>query len=301
MHDLNDLYYYVQIVENGGVTPAERASGVPKSRLSRRLAELEKRLGVRLIYRSTRHFALTEVGRTYYQHCRAMLVEAESAQEAIDSVQAEPRGTIRVTCPITLLHVHIADFLADFMHRYPGITVHLEATNRRVDVIGEGVDVALRARPAPLEDSELAHRVLSDRGTWLVASPGLIEEGGVPASPEDLSHFPSLSLGTPQQEPEWILFGPDEAEVRIRHEPRYVTDDMIALRQAAVAGLGVVQLPALMVRRELQDGALVKVLDDWEPRRDIIHAVFPSRRGLLPAVRALIDELVAFYRSFEEE
>ncbi len=301
MQDLNDLYYYVQIVENGGVTPAERVSGVPKSKLSRRLAGLEERLGVRLIHRSTRHFSLTEVGRTYYQHCRAMLVEAEAAQEAIDVVQAEPRGTIRLTCPVTLLHVHMADFLADFMHRYPAVTVDLEATNRRVDVMGEGVDVALRARPAPLEDSELAHRVLSDRGTWLVASPDLIQALGAPSGPEQLDRFPSLCLGTPQQEPEWILFGPDQGETRIRHEPRYVTDDMIALRQAAVAGLGIVQLPALMVRRELQDGTLIKVLDDWEPRSDIIHAVFPSRRGQLPAVRTLIDELVAFYRSFEEE
>ena len=225
----------------------------------------------------------------------------EAAQEAIDRVQAEPRGRIRLTCPITLLHVHIADFLADFMNRYPAVTVDLGATNRRVDVMGEGVDVALRARPAPLEDSELAHRVLSDRGTWLVASPGLIQALGAPSGPEELDRFPSLCLGTPQQEPEWILFGPDQAETRIRHEPRYVTDDMIALRQAAVAGLGIVQLPALMVRRELRDGTLIKVLNDWEPRSDIIHAVFPSRRGRLPAVRTLIDELVAFYRSFEEE
>jgi DNA-binding transcriptional LysR family regulator len=301
MQDLNDLFYYVRVVEHGGFAPAERASGVPRSRLSRRIAALEERLGVRLIQRSTRHFAVTDIGRTYYQHCKAMLVEAEAAQDAIDSIHAEPRGIIRVSCPITLLHVHLGDFVADFMARYPRVTIHLEATNRRVDVLAEGVDVALRARPAPLEDSDLALRVLSDRGTGLVASPALLRTHGIPASPDELTALPSLSLSSPQRDAEWVLYGPDEAVARIRHEPRYVTDDMIALRKAAVAGLGMVLLPALMVRDQLRDGSLVPVLQDWAPRRDIIHAVFPTRRGMLPAVRLFIDELVAFYRSFEEE
>jgi DNA-binding transcriptional LysR family regulator len=301
MQDLNDLYYYAQVVENGGFAPAERVSGVPKSRLSRRVSDLEQRLGVRLIQRSTRQFAVTPIGRTYYQHCKAMLVEAGAAQEAIDSIKAEPRGVIKVTCPITLLHVHVGDFLANFMNRYPEVKVQLEATNRRVDVLAEGVDVALRARPAPLEDSELVMRVLSERGTWLVASPSLIEEWGHPMTPKELGQLPSLALGTPLNEPEWVLHGPDHQVEYVRHQPRLVTDDMIALRKAAVAGLGVVMLPALMVQEQLREGALVRVLEDWEPRRDIIHAVFPSRRGLLPSVREFIDALVDFYRSFEEE
>ena len=147
MVDLNDLFYFAKVVEFGGFAPASRAITVPKSKLSRRVAGLEERLGVRLINRSSRQFSVTEVGQQYYEHCKAMLVEAESAQEAIDTVTAEPRGVIRLACPITLLHVHIGSFLADFMKQYPEITVHLEATNRRVDVISEGVDVAIRVRP----------------------------------------------------------------------------------------------------------------------------------------------------------
>jgi DNA-binding transcriptional LysR family regulator len=301
MQDLNDLYYYVQVVENRGFAPAERICGVPKSRLSRRVADLEQRLGVRLIQRSTRQFAVTAIGQTYYQHCKAMLVEAGAAQEAVDSLKAEPKGVIKVTCPITLLHVHVGEFLANFMTRYPEVKVQLEATNRRVDVLAEGVDVALRARAAPLEDSELVMRVLSERGTWLVASPSLIEAWGQPATPKELGQLPSLALGNPLNEPEWVLHGPDHRVEYVRHQPRLVTDDMIALRKAAVAGVGVVMLPALMVQEQLRAGALVRVLEDWEPRRDIIHAVFPSRRGLLPSVRVFIDGLVDFYRSFEEE
>jgi hypothetical protein len=171
MENLNDLYYFAQTVEHGGFAPAGRAIGVPKSKLSRRVAALEDRLGVRLIHRSTRHFSTTETGQTYYEHCKAMLVEAEAAQEAIDSVRAEPRGVIRLACPVTLLHVHVGPFLAGFMRDYPGVTVHLEATNRRVDLVHEAVDVAIRVRQPPLEDSDLvlftpSATGSSSAGTW---------------------------------------------------------------------------------------------------------------------------------------
>lgn len=301
MQDLNDLYYFVQAVDHGGFAPASRALGIPKSKLSRRVAALEERLGVRLLQRSTRHCSVTEIGQTYYEHCKAMLVEAEAAQEAIDSVRAEPAGVIRMTCPIALLHAHIGGMLADFMVRYPKITVHLEATNRRVDLLGEGVDVALRVRPPPLEDSDLIMRVLSDRGLCLVASPKLVEKFGKPAVPADLNGWPSLGLGVPQQSYSWALYGENGAESSIYHSPRYVTTDMIALRSAAVAGVGVVQLPILVVEEQLRSGELVRLLPGWSPHRDIIHVVFPSRRGLLPSVRALIDALAEFYASFEEE
>ncbi|MFC6672667.1 LysR family transcriptional regulator [Marinobacterium aestuariivivens] len=301
MQDLNDLYYYVQAVDHGGFAPAGRALGVPKSKLSRRIALLEDRLGVRLIQRSTRHFKMTDVGQTYYDHCKAMLVEAESAQEAIDAIKAEPRGLIRLTCPIALLHAHVGSMLADFMVRYPHVRIHLEATNRRVDVIAEGVDVAIRVRPPPLEDSELVLRVLSDRGQCLVASPALIERQGVPAAPADLVKWPSLGLGEPQQSYSWILNGPHDARITLNHSPRFVTTDMVALRNAALAGVGVVQLPTLMVPDQLADGSLVRVLPDWFPRREIIHVVFPSRRCLLPSVRVLIDYLSEQYASFEED
>tara|TARA_R110000850_G_scaffold135112_3_gene256272 strand:- start:1077 stop:1985 length:909 start_codon:yes stop_codon:yes gene_type:complete len=302
VQDLNDLYYFVKAVEYGGFAPAGRELGIPKSKLSRRIAVLEERLGVRLIQRSTRHFQVTEIGERYFEHCSAMLIEAEAAQQAIDIVQAEPRGRIRVTCPVGLLHFHVGQMLADFMRQYPEVSVDLEATNRRVDVVAEGVDIALRVRPLPLDNSDLVLRVLSDRGQCLVASAELIRQmGGQPSAPDALQQWPSLSRASRQEQHVWRLQHRDGRQQDVPFEPRYCTTDMLTLKTAAIAGVGVVQLPLLMLPDELGSGALVRVLPEWDPRREVIHLVFPSRRGMLPAVRALIDYLVEQYALIEED
>lgn len=300
MHDLNDLYYFVQVVEHGGFAPASRALGVPKSKLSRHIAQLEARLGVRLIQRSTRQFSVTEIGQTYLAHCKAMLVEAEAAEEAIARTHAEPCGVVRMSCPVALLETRVADMVADFMVAHPRVEVHLEETNRRVDVVAEGLDIAIRVRPPPLEDSGLVMRVLADRRQCLLASPRLLE-GLLPTVPADLAALPSMALGLPQNEYAWELVGPDGARAVIRHHPRLVTRSMPALRIAAVAGVGVVQLPSMMAADDLAQGRLIHVLPGWEPRREIIHAVFASRRGLLPAVRALVDFLAEGFAALDDD
>ncbi|SHI18608.1 LysR family transcriptional regulator [Pollutimonas bauzanensis] len=301
MQDLNDLYYFVQVVEHGGFAPAGRALGVPKSKLSRRIALLEERLGARLIQRSTRRFTVTDIGRTYYTHCKAMLVEAEAADEAIALSHAQPRGIVRMACPVALLDARIGDMVAAFMAQCPLVQIHLEETNRRVDLVGEGMDVAIRVRPPPLQDSDLVMRVLSDRGQCLVASPSLLAQSGAPQAPADLARLPSLELGAPQNEHVWNLFGPDGAHAAIHHQPRLITRAMPALRAAAVAGVGVVQLPTMMVREQISRGELIQVIPGWAPRREIIHAVFASRRGLLPSVRALIDFLGDRFNELKED
>jgi len=300
MKDLNDLYYYVQVVDHGGFAPAGRALGMPKSKLSRRIALLEERLGARLIQRSTRRFVVTEIGQTYYGHCKAMLAEAEAADEAIALTQAEPRGVVRMTCPVALLDAHVGEMVAAFMAACPRVEIHLEETNRRVDVIGEGIDLAIRVRPPPLEDSELVMRVLGERDQRLVASPRLLTSG-IPMTPADLTGLPSLDLGLPQHEHVWQLLGPDGAQAAVRHQPRLITRSMLTLRAAAVAGVGVVQLPSMMLREQIERGELIHVIPGWAPRREIVHAVFASRRGLLPAVRALVDFLAERFRALDEE
>ncbi|HDT6543796.1 TPA: LysR family transcriptional regulator [Kluyvera ascorbata] len=301
MQDLNDFAWFVRVVDHGGFAAAGRALDIPKSKLSRRIAQLEEQLGVRLIHRTTRQFKVTEVGQTFYQHCKAMLIEAEAAQEAIAVLQAEPRGSVRLACPVTLLHVHVGPMLARFMMRYPGIQIQLEATNRRVDLVAEGIDVAIRVRPRPFDDSDLVMRVLADRGHCLVASPSLVASLGKPRSPDELSRWPGLSMAAGKHVHKWLLGGPEGAKAEVHFTPRLITGDMLALREAAVAGVGVVQLPILMAREQLANGTLVRVLDDWEPKREVIHAVFPSRRGLLPAVRALVDFLSEEYAQMTEE
>jgi DNA-binding transcriptional LysR family regulator len=301
MHDLNDLYYFAQVVQHRGFAAAGRALGVPKSKLSRRIALLEERLGVKLLYRSTRRFSVTEIGQTFYTHCRAMLIEAEAAEEAIALTRSEPRGILRVTCPVALLDAQLGAMLIEFMRAHPLVTVHLEATNRRVDVISEGVDVAIRVRPPPLEDSELQLRVLASRGQCLVACPALLARHGTPAAPADLHRLPSLDLGIPQNAHAWHLLGPDGAAATSHHQPRLVTRGMATLRAAAIAGLGIVQLPRMMIREPIARGELVAVIPHWTPRRETVHAVFASRRGLLPAVRAFIDHLAARFAQLPAE
>ena len=301
MLDLNDLAWFVQVVDHEGFAAAGRALDQPKSKLSRRIAQLEERLGVRLIHRTTRQFVVTEVGQTFYQHCKAMLIEAEAAQQAVETLSSEPRGSVKLTCPVTLLHAHVGPMLARFMLRYPGVNVQLEATNRRVDVVGEGIDVAIRVRPRPFDDSDLVMRVLADRGQRLVASPACIARMGRPQAPSQLSTWPGLSLDAGKHQHKWQLSGPEGARAEVYFTPRMDTTAMLALREAAIAGVGVVQLPLLMVRDQLAAGTLEVVLDAWQPQREVIHAVFASRRGLLPSVRALVDFLSEEYQRMEED
>lgn len=299
--DFNDLYYFAQVVAHGGFAPAGRALGIPKSKLSRRIAMLEERLGAKLILRSTRSFAVTEIGQAYHAHCRAMLVEAEAAEESIALAHAEPCGVVRMSCPVALLATRVGDMLAEFLAEHPKVELHLEETNRKVDVVAEGMDLAIRVRPPPLEDSDLVMRVLSDRGQCLVASPALLAQWGAPSNPADLAQLPSMVLGQAQDEHLWVLHGPEGARAEVRHRPRYVTRALLALRAAALAGVGVVQLPRMMLTREFEQGALVPVLPGWEPRRELIHLVFASRRGQLPAVRRLIDHLVDRFARLDED
>ncbi len=295
MDDLNDLYYFAQVVEHGGFAPAGRALSTPKSKLSRRISTLEERLGVRLIQRSTRHFSVTETGQEYYRHCVAMLVEAEAARQVIERNRAEPQGIVRMSCPTTLLHYRIGDLVSQFMAENQKVQVHLDATNRRVDVIGEGLDLALRVRFPPLEDSGLVMRTLADSPQRLVASPDFLRDLDLPLVPADLGNLPSLDWGPPRDHL-WHLEGPNGANAEVRHTPRYITDDMTGLRQAALRGVGIVQLPLMVVDQDLDQGRLVDIIPQWVPRSGIVHVVFPSRRGLLPSVRKLIDFLAEHIR-----
>jgi DNA-binding transcriptional LysR family regulator len=295
MHDLNDLFFFAKVVDHSGFAAAARALGMPRSRISRRIGLLEERLGVRLIQRSTRRFTVTEIGREYHRHCVAMLVEAGAAQDVVEQVRTTPQGIVRVSCPSALLTFHVADMVARFMAASPKVQVHLEDTNRRVDVIREGFDVSLRVRFPPLEESDLVLRVFGESKQKLVASPGLLQRIGRPRLPAELSTLPSLSWASLNQEQVWHLEGPNGATLNVPHRPRLVTENMMALRLAALQGTGIVQLPTMVIEPELSEGQLVDVLPEWAPQTGIIHALFPSRRGLLPSVRAFIDFLAAEY------
>jgi DNA-binding transcriptional LysR family regulator len=295
MQDLNDLYCFVQVIDHGGYAAAGRALGMPKSKLSRRIIELEERLGVRLLQRSTRKLAATEIGQEYYRHCVAMLVEADAAQEAIERSRTGPQGLIRVSCPPALLCFEVGQMVARYMAANPRVTVELDSTSRRVDVIGESMDVAIRVRFPPLEQTDLVMRTLGDSPQRLVANPDLVKGLPHPFVPADLSELPSLDVGPMQAKHVWQLEGADGASVHIAHKPRLVTDDLSQLLYAALEGVGVVKLPAMVVDEHIGSSRLVNLLPDWTPQTGIVHAVFPSRRGLLPSIRTFIDFLAAEY------
>lgn len=300
MQDLNDLRFFAEVVEQGGFAAAARKLGMPRSRLSRRIGLLEERLGVRLIQRSTRRFAVTEIGKEYYRHCVAMLVEAEAAQETIDRMRSEPQGLVKVSCPSSVIYFQVGEMIARFMEQCPKVEVLLESTNRRVDVIREGFDLAIRVRFPPLEDSDLVIRKLADSPQRLVASPALVAAIARPLVPADLPTFPTLAWNPEQPAHEWRLTGSDGSTSTIRHRPRLVTEDMAALRLAALRGVGIGQFPAFVVEDDLRAGRLVDLLPEWSIRPGVIHGAFPSRRGLLPSVRALLDFLAKEYAVLEQ-
>lgn len=291
MQDLNDLYYFVQAVDHGGFAPAARALGLQKSLLSRRVAALEDRLGARLLQRSSRRFVVTDIGREFHSRCTAMLEEARFAEQVVAEQQAAPRGIVRLSCPVGLLSFQFGRLLSAFMDRNPDVILHVEGINREVDVIAEGFDLAIRVRFPPLAASELVMRHIDESTQCLVAHPSLVHTQ--PVSPADLARMPSLGHGPATRAHRWSLRRDDGQTAVIPHSPRLVTDDLSLLQRAALQGIGVVQLPTQQIWNDLAAGRLIAVLPDWRPRSGIIHAVFPTRRGLLPSVRALLDFLVA--------
>lgn len=291
MDDLNDLAFFALVVEHGGFAAAERASGVPKSRLSRRIAELERGLGARLLQRSTRRFAVTDVGRQVFEHAQAMRGEALAAREAVMQLSAEPRGLVKLSCPVALAQQQLAQILPDFLHRHPLVRVQVLVTNRRIDVIGEGIDIALRVRNTLSDDGELVLRRFGESRSLLVASPAYLERHGRPVAPAELAAHAMLSLSDEAGRQRWELFDDAGATARVEFEPRIAASDFPLLRALAVNGIGIALLPEFIAGQPLHEGALERVLPGWELPLGICHAVFPSRRGLLPAVRVLIDFL----------
>jgi DNA-binding transcriptional LysR family regulator len=292
MQDLNDMYLFAQLVEHGGYSTASRALEIPKSRLSRRIAALEEHLGTRLVQRSTRTFAVTDAGRAFLEHCQAMIAEAEAAENAVAQIRAVPRGLIRISASIAMAHHVLAPILPRFMLDNPEVRVHVLSTNRIVHVIEENLDIALFVHRTPLQDSMLVMRMLGQSHQLLVASPRLFAEDPRPAIPEELKRFPALSVGGREHPETWELARVDGAKAAtIFSTPRLVSDSLSVLKGAALAGVGVVRLPEFICRREIASGQLEVVLPGWSLPSHDIHAVYPSRKGMTPAVRSFIEYL----------
>jgi DNA-binding transcriptional LysR family regulator len=259
--------------------------------LSRHVAALEEELNVRLVNRSTRRFVVTPVGREVYGHAAAMLAEADAALEAVEFARAEPRGVLKVACPVALAQSALGPVLPRFLAEFPQVRLQLEVSNRRVDLLSEGIDVALRVRTQPTGEDGLVMRVFRQLEELLVASPDYLRRAGTVTDPEQLADHQTLDYGVELERRTWELVGPEAARATAVLTLRMVCHDFIVLRAAVLAGLGIGRVPESVVREDLKSGALVRVLPQWNSPQGVLHVVFPSRRGLLPAVRAFIDFL----------
>jgi DNA-binding transcriptional LysR family regulator len=295
MRDFNDLQFFAAVVVNRGFSAAARVLGVPKSRLSRRVALLEERLGVRLLDRTTRGLGLTEVGQQVFEHARAAVIEAEAAEEAALRMQTEPRGLVRLSCPLGFQD-EIAGALPGFLAAHPQLRVQCIATNRRVDLIHEGVDVAIRVRERLDTDADLQMKRIGVSRRFLVASPNLLATAGVPTSPADIVNFPVLHQEE-QSGGTWLLTSGSGETRSVPIEPRLASGSFDILMAAACQGAGIALLPATYCEKALATGVLVRVLPEWSASDGILHLIFVSRRGMLPGVRAVIDFAAAALRS----
>ena len=299
MRDLNDLQFFVAVVTQRSFSAAARLLGVPKSRVSRRVALFEERLAVRLLERSTRRLSVTEIGQMIFEHARASLVEAEAIEELALRSRAEPRGLVRVSCPLGFT-ASIAESLPALLVKNPLLRVQLIVTNRRVDLVEEGIDVSVRVREKLDTDADLVMKRIGVSKHVLVASPSLLTTLGTPVTPSDLSRYPLLHQQEQHGPSTWVLANGNDDQESVNVQPRLATGDFGVLVGAARAGVGIALLPEPNCGKELEAGSLVRVLPGWDVAGGLLHLVFPSRRGMLPSVRAVIDFLAEALRSHAE-
>ncbi|WP_332750451.1 LysR substrate-binding domain-containing protein [Hydrogenophaga sp.] len=295
--NLNDLVFFVAAVEQGGFAAASRRLGLPKSTISKRVAMLEDELAVRLIHRTSRSFTLTELGRDFYEHAHAALIEAEAAEAIVRRHQAEPSGTVRITASIPVAQLYLAEALPQLARRYPKVRLQLDVTDRFVDVQQEGFDIAIRSHFAPLPDSGLVQRQLLVEPIILVASPAYLEQHDAPLSPADLQHHDGLLTGASAAT--WTLLHPSGEREQAKPRPIMVANESTVLAHAAIAGLGITCLPERMCLEALSSASLVRVLPQWNAGTVTTTLVMPHRRGQLPGVRATVEFLVERFRGGE--
>jgi DNA-binding transcriptional LysR family regulator len=291
--DLNDLYFFCLVVEQNSFTKAGQTIGITKSKISRRISDLEERLGVRLLHRSTRKLTLTDIGQIFYQHCKAMVNEAQSAQDAAQLAQSKPRGRIRVTCPNLFAQSTFAEIITRFMQHYPEVSVVLDATDRAVDLIQEGFDVAIRFQAGNLDDSSLVVRKLGLGASFLIASPNWLTQHGQPETPQDLVNCNCFAKTSRDGINQFSLTHTDGRHITVNFQPILESNEWLMLKQAALSHLGITMMPLEICREEINDGLLVPILTDWSLPTTSLYIIYPSRRGLVPAVRSFIDFVAA--------
>ncbi|HUJ60935.1 MAG TPA: LysR family transcriptional regulator [Kofleriaceae bacterium] len=286
--DLNDIVVFTKVVETKSFTGAAEALGLPKSTVSRKLAQLEERLGVRLVQRTTRKLALTDIGEAYYARCAQIVSDVAAAEQLVTDMQATPRGRLRVTATVDLSTKWLGGIVAAFLAEHRDINIEIEASDRVIDLIEDGFDVAIRFGPMP--ESTLIARRLCHVMLVLVAAPAYLARRGEPRAIDELDDHEHVLFTPATRNQTWTLHHGD-ASYEFGRPARFASNNYGACRDVALAGGGIALMSDFMIAEDLASGALVRVLPDWTTYPTEVHAVYPARQNLPPRLALFLDHI----------
>ena len=289
--DMNDYAYFFHVVKQQGFAPAGRALGIPKSRISRHIQQLEARLGARLIQRTSRQFAITDVGIKFFRHAKTVMEDVYAAEAEMKQRSEVLTGKVRISCSPGIAQFALEALVSDFLRQHPKVEIGQFVTNEMVNLIDSGVDLAIRGHVENLPDSSLIQKRIAKVGWRLFASPGYIEEFGKPATPDDLKGHSGLCLGWRNDLGQWRLHSNEEDPKLIQFIPRLSSDDMVTLKEACAAGSGIVSLPVYVCANDVKIGRLLEILPGWVSGEATLSLLQPSRKGTPPTVNAFTEHV----------
>jgi DNA-binding transcriptional LysR family regulator len=291
---LTSMAIYVRVVELGGFAAAAKEVDISATMVAKHIQALERRLGARLLNRTTRSQGMTEVGRLYYDRCKLILADVDAAESSVSVLRAVPRGTLRITAPVTFGTRRLAPALAKFLRQFPDVNIELSLSDRVADLIDEGFEAAIRI--GSLSDSRLVTRRLGPYRSILCASADYLRRRGQPKTPQDLTAHDCLGFTFSTRRCRWRLFRGTE-ESTVNFTPRLLANNGEALRQAALAGLGVVLQPEILLAGDVREKRLVRVLPEWSTSARPMHVVYVADRQATPKLQSFIDFVVGQFKS----
>ena len=292
MDKLRSMEVFVAAVDTGSFTAAAERFGISAVMVGKHVRELEQRLGAALLARTTRRQSLTEIGRQYAEQCRAILAQIDAAERGAESLRMAPRGVLKVSCAVSFGMEWLAPMIADYLEQYPEVSVDLNLNDRMIDMVEEGFDVAVRI--GPLEDSSLVARPLGPYGVVICGSPAYLARRGVPQVPADLAQHECLEFSGWVPQARWRLKG--EKDGRNIPLSRLRANNSYALKQAALAGFGLVMQADVILAQDIAAGRLVRVLDDYLPVPRPMHLLYPRARQPTPKLTSFIDFMLSRFQ-----
>lgn len=286
---LDGVAVFVGVINTGSFTAAARALGHSTSYVSKEVSRLEKRLGSRLLNRTTRTISLTDAGRAYYERCNQIVIDAENAERSINQLQDKPRGLLRINAPASFGSKYLLDVLPRFMHRYPEVKLEVEFNDRLIDVVAEGYDVVIRV--GEIKDTNLVARKFTSSKIVVVASPDYLKRMGCPKTVEELAHHDCIAYSLLPTPALWDFYK-DGVRSSVTVDPRAMCNGAVIEVEMAKQGIGITRLPLFTCQQEVESGDLQIILEDYEQMQLDVFAVYPHRQYLTAKVRAFVDFVV---------